>query len=826
MQWDKIDAKKSGVLGINFTVIFLSIFFISGACSLIYETIWMRYLVLFFGSDIYSSSITLAAFMGGFALGGCLASYYVDKIHHHLIYYAILEFFIGLYAIFFSKILNLFDPFIAVVYTRYFEYFRFVYYLTKIIVAFLSLLLPTAFMGATLSLILKAFTKSSEKFGETASSFYTMNSFGALTGVLIAGFMLIPSIGLKNTNLVAVGINFLIAIVTICLIRFTNIKNERNLFVAKERKNEGLSESIRRAVLIAAAFSGFGSFALEVIWIRILIQGFSGTVYSFSIMLVTFLFGIAIGSSIIARKIESSKMAVRIFIQLQTTIAISIVVLTCFLIFIPEFFSTFVWGFTALSSNLFGFGSVLGMFVTSGIFMIFITVPLGASFPAALKAYSVDVNSTGTCSGRIVFINTLGCITGALTAGFLFIPFLGTKISLLVLSVLFFVNGLYVHYIIDGNRLLNVLHRFFFVIALLLCIGISFFLPNQIVLNYNIQKGRLFHRIYHAEGISNTVDVLRTKSGATILSIDGNIEADTSLIQRRHFILKAQLPLMLFAGPKDVLVVGLGLGITTSSLLKDDEVAKVDIVELLPAVIKAQTYLRAVNGGILSDPRLKIHIDDGRNFLKFNDMRYNIITSDPIHPRISGVGILYTKEYYELIRDHLKDNGVVLQWIPLYSLSPRSFEVAVRTMVEIFPNTSVWCVPGHIMLLGAKDRKPIFDYEFLQKKFKNKTVASDLASIGVNNMIDLLSLQIMSPNEVKSFLDRPILQKLVNTENFPYLEYYVPFEFLITPKDNLKVILPYAKSDPELVSNAPLSFIEKLSIAQEQYRISILKNQK
>ncbi len=815
--------------------IFTILFFVSGGAGLIYEVVWMRKLSLFFGSDIFASSITLAAFMGGLALGGYICGFFIDKIRNHIFCYGVLEILIGLYAISFSKFLGFFDPLIAFTYTYLFETMPLLYQFLRGCIAFIVLIIPTIMMGATLPIILKVFTPDASKFGRIAGHFYAINTFGALFGVLLAGFITMPLYGLRVTNIIAIGLNIFIGLACILIPQIRNYRASFDVNANAIQSNtntvtecpKGVSErqlNWKKAAYIAIGVSGFGGLALEVVWVKILIQSFSANVYSFSLMLISFLLGIALGSKLVSRHLDSLESSINLLAKIEIAIALSVVILACLSYAIPTMFGIFVWGTTAISVKLFSFASVAGALIISVLFMLPSAILLGAAFPSALKIYNLNFASTGENSGHIVFINTFGAVSGALITGLVLIPLIGSKNSLLVLGIIFFINGLYVHQSISNN-LVATLKKFAIQACILAVFAIATaFIPNQIVLNYNMQKNTHPNVVYHAEGISGVVDVIKNPGNKVILSIDGNIEADTSLKQLRHFILKAHLPLMLSSNAQEVLIVGLGLGITTSSVLKHPDVKRVDVVELLPSVLVAQKYLTDINGDMLLNPKLNIRIDDGRNFLKFTKNKYDLITADPIHPRISGVGVLYTKEYYRLMCDRLKDSGVVLQWMPLYSISDKSFEIAVRTMAEVFSNTSVWYVPGHILFLGTKTDRAVFDYEILKGKFQDKNVASDLKSIGINNISDLLRLQIMSPEQLNNFLNRNLSNKIVNTEDFPYLEYHTPFEYLTSAEENIRVLLPYSGNDDRLIRNAPRQFLEVLSNEQELYRNSILNN--
>ena len=800
-------------------VLFSIIFFLSGSASLIYQVIWMKEMSLFFGSDIYASAITLAAFMGGLALGAVLASLFADKIKRHLFLYGMLEISIGLYALFFHQVLDAFDPLLISAYATYFDNAPAAYHITRFSIAFTLLLVPTTFMGATLPVILKAFTRGRMELGKTTGHFYSINTFGALAGVFISGFFLLPYLGISNANLVAVSLNMLLGLVCVSFFRSRSVEfSEPSEGSESINVDAPVKQSTKNAALLAVAVSGFCGLGLEVLWTRVLVQSFSATVYSFSMMLVAFLLGIAAGSKMMESRLKSSADALKILSKIQLLAGFSVALLACLAFLIPVLFGNLVWGLSAISPGWFGFASVFGSLFVSSLFILPSTVLLGASFPAAIKAYNNDLKSTGRDSGMVLFVNTLGSLAGALLTGLLLIPALGSLNALLLFSGIFLLNGAFVYGKTAGANPRKLAFPTFITLLFILSAA---YIPRQVVLNYNMQQNKQPKVLYHSEDMTGYIDVIRNPKNETILSINGNIEADNSLTQLRHFILKAHLPLMFIPHPKRVLVVGLGLGITTSSILKHREIERVDVIELSPGIVKAQEHLKEVNQDVLSDRRLNLKIDDGRNYLKFTREKYDLITADPIHPRISGAGVLYTEEYYRFIWERLHENGVVLQWMPVYSISKQSFETAVRTMSKVFPDTTIWYVPGHALLLGikAKNEAPP-NFETFRREFADPDILNDLNRIMIDEPLDLLKLQILSSVELKKWLENSGPEK-VNTENLAYLEYQTPFEFLHQPAKILDSLYGYWGNSRVRVIKAPAGFVEALEGRRIGYRASI-----
>jgi spermidine synthase len=260
-------------------------------------------------------------------------------------------------------------------------------------------------------------------------------------------------------------------------------------------------------------------------------------------------------------------------------------------------------------------------------------------------------------------------------------------------------------------------------------------------------------------------------------------------------VLKGHLPLLLHPDPREVAVIGLGLGITLASTARNPATERIRLVELSPHMVEAHQYLKDVTGGILENPKIDLRIDDGRNFLAMSHERFDMITADPVHPRITGVGYLYTREYYESIRARMKPGAIVTQWMPMYRISPESFDVAFRTFVQVFPNASFWYVRGHGLFVATEGPFSI-DWPMLAKAFAHPAVSGDLGSIGIDSPEELLGHLLMDADAIHAYLSRRDVQQ-INTDDNAYLEYQTPFEFLRPTLDIVKDLVPYAGWDIE-----------------------------
>lgn len=786
------------------------LFFLSGFSSLVYQVLWARRLSLFFGSDVYAVSICLSVFMGGLSLGSVIVNKKMDQFRNPLRIYGLIEMTVGIYALLFNPFLHLFTPMLKAAYQNTFESAPIVYQSIRVLTASITLLFPTTLMGMTFPLMMKSFVRNESEIGRRAGSFYAVNTFGALLGVLVSAFILMPAYGSDMTNWIAVAMNVLIGTAALSVSVDAEMQKTESL---SNRKNRAAGTAPKITPLILGiGISGMAALALEVVWTRFLTLSFSSTVYAFAVMLATFLFGIFWGSGQISKRIDLRTRLIRDFGLLECWLGAGVALLGLSAFFIPSLLGKFIRIFFPLFHGNFGIAATAAEVLVSSAFIFVPTLLLGAAFPIAVKAVASDPGDAGPASARIYASNTAGAILGALLAGFILIPNLGCRMSFLVIAVTFLLNGFWL-LSLEGFKRSAIFPSGF---SLLAAAGVLL-LPPQTIMNYNIQ---LFHArpavLYHGEGVSHTIDLVRANKTVTML-VDGNIEADTSAVQRKHFILKAHLPLLLHPAPRDVAVVGLGLGITLAATERNPSVQSINVIEISPEMVEAHKYY---NEEILKNPKVSLTLDDARNYFAMSDRTFDMITADPIHPRITGVGYLYTREYYELIKNRLKPGGVVCQWMPMYNISKNSFDAALRTFAAVFPNSSFWYVRGHGLLIGTLSPFKI-DYQNLKRRIAEKPVAVDLASIGIYNVNDFLSYLLLGPEQVDRYLhDTP--NRIQNTDDNAYLEYRTPFEFLQNTKSIVRGLLPNAGYDPDIILGASKNDREALYRAWHERKLNLM----
>jgi spermidine synthase len=278
--------------------------------------------------------------------------------------------------------------------------------------------------------------------------------------------------------------------------------------------------------------------------------------------------------------------------------------------------------------------------------------------------------------------------------------------------------------------------------------------------------------LYYKEGVYATVSVLKGKY--LFLRISGKTDAGTSPdMMTQHLV--SHLPLLFHKDPKTALVIGLASGTSLGSALQYP-LKEVDCVEISPEVVEASKFFREANHNALDDPRVKLHIVDGRNFVMAINKKYDVIISEPSNPWISGVSNLFTQDFYKLCAEKLKDDGLMCQWFQFYRMSPENLNIAMNTFLSVFPSITIWSptigeMPlGDILMVGSKKKNFKIDIALLNEKFKNKKIKEDLALIDINEPFDVLSCFLIGEENVY----RSAYKTPLNTDDYPVIEFQAP----------------------------------------------------
>lgn len=763
-------------------------FFLSGAAGLIYEIVWMRQLTLLFGSTIFAVSAVLTAFMGGLALGSFLFGKLAGRMSYPLLTYGLLEVGIGLYALLLPVILEVLTPFYRLVAQGFSPSF-YLFSLLRFSLATGILLIPTILMGGTLPVISQWYTQTVKGIGFGVGRLYAFNTFGAVLGVVGAGFFFLPWWGMEGTTYIAVLLNLTIGIALIGLFKILERGRE-----VPENHGEVLSTgttsqqtapigAVVLLVLVAYGLSGFGALAYEVIWTRVLVLLLGSSTYAFTLMLATFLSGLALGSYLISRVADRLRSPLAIFGLLE--IGIGLTALWGMFQFekLPLLYLSLFQTLSANPALL-----ILGKFLLSALIIFPPTLLMGAVFPVIVRLCNEKSRTVGLSVGRAYGVSTIGAIVGSFAGGFLMIPFLGIQASLTLLVILNLALGLILLFwsrervmVLSGVGAAVILGIIMVASPpswnrLVMASGVYQTAPVLLKLYPTPEEAMLlfngYEELFYKEGWNSTLTVFRKPDLARrphiAMAIDGKIDASTSRDMSTQ-VLSAHLPLMVAEHGRNVLVVGYASGVTVGSVLLYP-VEQVVVAEIEPAVIEASRYFDRVNHQPLEDPRVRLVLDDARHYLGLTDERFDVIISEPSNPWMSGPSRLFTREFFKLGKEHLTPNGIFAQWIQMYGMKPELLKALVRTFHAVFPEVLIFRVSQADLLLLGAERPLLMDYQRITQLMGVAGIRADLMRVGVRDPLDLLMKFKLGPKEIEAYVGAGPL----NTDNNGLVEFEAP----------------------------------------------------
>jgi spermidine synthase len=728
-------------------VTLLALFFCSGACGLIYQVLWLRQLSLVFGVTVYAASTVLSAFMGGLALGSVAAAPLIRRVPRPLVVFGLAEIGIGLAALATPGALGLADAFYGTLHDTVADRPA-VMTLARLVGSFVVLLVPTFLMGLTLPVVSASSLVRGAGLGSRVSLLYAINTAGAMTGVLLAGFYLIGALGMRRTFLIAAVVNMLVGCIALWLAR------ERDSRIVVESTPEtsagpvgaaAASSRAYAAVALVVFLSGFASLALEVVWFRVLLQFVNATTYAFTTMLATVLGGIALGGAMAARWLRADRD------WLGTLALVSMAT-----------------GILAVLSMLFLAGSyqagwpIAGTIHASAAAILPAAICMGLALPIALRLGALrrpsGLSATAVAQGigRLYALNVLGAILGALAGGFVFLPTLGSGQALIALAALFVAAGLVLVAVHRGRRLLTGA-----ALALVVFGVTAARVPDPLAVTFERRHGGGLRELFRDDGAQTAVTVYGNQF-RRVMFLDGLHQANDEygMVQVHGTI--GHLPMVLHPSPDDVLVVGLGGGVTAGAVSQHPG-ARVHVVELSDGVRRAADLFSHVNFDVLRQPNVTFKVDDGRNFLKFTRDKFDVITADIIQPVHAGAGNLYSREYFTLVKDALAPGGRFMQWIG--RRESEHYRLIMRTFVDVFPHATLWR-DGDFMI-GSLEPLTLVPGRVAATR-QHAATARALDVVGLDSDDALRSWYTGGAPEMRAYVgDGPVL-----TDDRPLIEYH------------------------------------------------------
>lgn len=769
------------------------LFFLSGAAALVYQVVWVRALTLIFGGSHLAVTAVLSIFMGGLAIGGYVVGRRVDRVEKPLRLYGLLELGIAASALVFAGLMRIY-PAIYVALAQGRDEAAIYLTIVRMLFAVVALILPAVLMGGTLPVLSRFVSGHPEQLRRHLSFLYGFNTLGAVCGAFLAGFVLLRLYAVSTTLYLAVATNVLIGVVSLMLQeRFAGVSAPEGRApqapAAVATPDGPLPVTL---VLWGIGLSGFCALGYEVLWTRILTIAVGASVYGFAIILVAFLTGIALGSAaygalarVILTAVPGTRRVVARFGMTQVAIGITALLVTVYLRDIPANAVRLQGYFLGTEAASFQ-ARVWANFSLAFLYMVVPALFMGAAFPIAGEALAAHRKAVGRAVGDVLAANTVGAILGAAVSGLLLIRLLGIERSLQILTVMNIGLGLVVLASLRKPQWLAA------AVATAALGAIAFLAVNHDALRmwdrnyfaiFRSNQPEAFSTpgkvreaventdvLYYAEGVESIVSVIRVKGGEQAFLTNGRVEASTHVQAQQVQFTLGHLPMLLSRNPTDVLVVGMGSGMTAGATAVHPGVEQVTVVEIEEQVLGVARTFEAYNHRVLDNPKVRIVVNDGRNFLLTTNKTFDVITADPIHPWFKGAGYLYASEYFELAAKRLRPGGVIAQWLPIYELTPQDLASVVRTFQQHFPHTMLWLTHYDAVMVGSNAAFAIDETE-LERRIAEPAIAGDLRKVTMGSATDLLSYFVMGTEGMKRFGQHGTL----NTDDYLYLEFSAPF---------------------------------------------------
>lgn len=785
-------------------------FILSGISALIYEIIWSRMLGLVFGASIYGQSITLALYMGGLSIGSKIIADCVHKYNNPAILYGYLELITAIFgfcSIFLLPVLEYFE--INNVYLDL---------IIKIIICAIFILPPTIAMGGTFSVLFKTLAlinPNQFKPIKTISNLYTVNTIGALIGIAISNYFLIPEIGMNKSLIIAGIFN-----VTIFILFFIFYKNFNFLKLTNENNNKietphgllrgmnvrkiasrlcllpnlttifgecDLRIQINKKVLIALGISGFITMLYEISWARALYFSFGSSTFTFSLIIFAFIFGLSLGSFWVRNLdlLDNNKKTI-FYWDLQSKT-----------IFGASVFIFLALRFPLISDDIFKYcnGVFWKIHLIEIIISILIISPaaffIGGTFPILIGMLSKDNNNYEKLVGIAYSVNTLGSIIGSIITGFVLIPIFG-PFEIIYIAVglhlfcIFLTNNNFIKKYLFNNFLIIFLSIIFLMVqfgnykTIDLFTGFyanvynnteiiypKFFKSTNLNLNTNFKNSKP-ELIFSKHGAICSVAVIENNFN-TRLVINGKTDASVGNFSNSDMPTQSMLAILplLYSNPVNGLVIGFGSGVTSGILSKYTK--NLDCIEIEKSVIDASKYFKNYNFDVVNKKNVNIKICDARKYIRKYIGKYDFISAEPSNIWVSGVAHLFTKEYFRDCYNILNNNGVMVQWLHIYKISLNDFKIAIKTFSTIFNNYVIFSSVNlsDVFIVGFKNNSTVLDKEKFEKIFNNFYYRLDFESLGIKTFENFLNYKLISNIE----LSPKLLNTPIHTDDLPILEY-------------------------------------------------------
>lgn len=855
------------------TLLVSLLFFLSGACGLLYQVVWARKLVLLFGTTSYAVSTVLTIFFVGLAVGSVLGGRWADRTWRPLFLYGLIEVIIGLWAVLFILAVGKGEA-VVVWILREGAYSREFGLLLRGLLSLAFLAVPVTLMGATLPLLARHVTADSTARGLRIGALYSINTFGAVTGCAMAGFWLLPALGYTRATVVGAGANLAVGALAIA---FSGPGNERfpiagsALSASRFRVWRRYAPWVGGAAFVVAVFYAF---AYELLWPPLLAvvapglgigliaiflsgrregrpigeeSGGAETLLSRGEVYVTLAaFGLS-GFCALALEVLWTRLLAIIFLgttyaftTMLATLLYGIAVGSAFaspiidrrrrplavfgiveiaigcacLLMLPVIAAMPGWLRSISEATGYDWARLTqAKFFFSFLALFPPTFLFGTTFPIVVRVLARRSETIGTDTGKLYFANTLGGVLGALAGGYLIIPTLGTQLGILVLAGTLTLVGVG---LILSSRGLSRPRK-----ALLAAGAVAAFtfaasvMPGDV--NMALAEGYVPKDntiIAFQEGVEGTVAVSEPRDHPTgsdrALWINA-VQATVSIEKGvKMNRFQGVLPLVFDRDPKRVLFMCFGSGITAGTLgLYDFD--RIDAVEIARDVLDVAHLFEADNFGVMHNPRLRFIVDDGRNFLLTTGETYDLITFEPMPLALAGVSTFYTEQYYRLCLSRLSPGGMVSQWVPLHSLDPAVVRSLVYTFTRVFPEYCAWFVNSDLFLIGS-DQPLRIDLARASERLGRPEIAAAMNAVGLSDLPEMLSCFFMGKEHIQQYVAKDVRPL---TDDRPWAEFVAPkLIYRRTVQSTLDDLIPLFESPVPFIADNGVASPDQTSLIE------------
>lgn len=730
----------------------------SGAAALIYQVLWIKQLSLVVGVEVQAVTIGVSAFFAGLAVGGWLFGRLADRSAHPLRLYAGLEIS--------TLVLALAGTFGLSHAAAPFAALQDQIGVFSWALPFALVGLPAILMGGTLPVLMRALSPKANHVGRAGARLYAANTAGAIAGTLATSFLLIPMLGIQGSACAAAMLNAAAALLAFILARGGRARAVA-LAPSADIATQPTAAPARRTRLALVIYAVAGGVALgyEVVWSQTIVQFISTRSFAFSVVLATYLLGLALGSALVSRRVERVRDPWGAFALLITAAGlVALLEIAALGSWLPQ------WQSQASHAVLDATGSLLAAmcarFAVASLCIVFVpTLLLGAAFPFALRL-GVSSEHLGRDVGAVVALNTAGGIAGTLIAGFALVPGLGLVHTLAALALAASALGLLA--MLRGQAVLRVA-RWGVPVLAIISVAAAILTPSDRLATLLAQAhgGNLG---YYEESAAGTVAVVEQSSGENHfkrLYIQGVSNSGDAMTSLRYMRLQTLLPLLIHRDlPRSALVIGLGTGITSGALSTWPGLQRRVVAELLPAVVHASPQFHG-NYGVSTDPRVEIRVRDGRHELLRSTERYDLITLEPPPPSTAGVVNLYSTDFYRLAASRLESGGLVAQWLPLATQNEEDTRSLIKSFVQVFPYATLWTTELHEMMLVGSMQPIELDVPRIRARFDQPGVAKALREVGIASPAALLATWVTD----RAALEYYAADARLVTDDQPRIEY-------------------------------------------------------